>query len=67
MQRIMCLSSILVIRYDDNIFKKFHFVLLLSVLVSKILTRLLRNWPLEDVLALAILLLFTVAIVQVRK
>ena len=67
MQRIMCLSSILVIRYDDNIFKKFHFVLLLSVLVSKILTRLLQNWPLEDALGLAILLLFAVAIVQVRK
>ena len=48
-------------------FKKFHFVLLLSVLVSKILTRLLRNRPLEDVLALAILLLFAVAIMQVRK
>ena len=43
MQRIMCLSSILVIRYDD------------------------RNRPLEDVLALAILLLFAVAIMQVRK
>ena len=67
MQRIMCLSNILVIRYDDKILKKFHFVLLLSVLVSKILTLSLRNWPLEDTLGLAILLLFAVAIVQVRK